>query len=225
AINKSFALGAKKNKILGHRQKTIHIVLNKIIKFTVYIIVICSILGVLGVNAGAIITSIGVVGLAVGLAVQDILKDVIAGLFILLESQYAIGDIIAIGNFRGEVISLDLRSTKLCNETGEIKILSNRNISDVINYSTRAVTLYFNLDLAYDNDDKKIDEIFNDLAQRLTKTITETKGEFKYLGIQKMTDKVTRSLSVEIDVKNSEIIKSQVWSEIKKTLDKNDVRR
>jgi small conductance mechanosensitive channel len=224
-VNKSFALRMKISKVDLRRQKTTNAIINNILKYAFGIIVLFTLLGVLGVNAGAIIASIGVLGLAIGLAVQDILRDVLAGTFILIENQYAIGDIVTIGGFKGEVIFLGLKSTKLRSETGEIKILSNRNIADITNYSLHQSTLLIDMDLAYDNDPKLIDKLFTDLAAYLSKNIKDIKSDFKYLGIQAIHDKITYRLSVETDIRYQDNIRSQVWSEIKKVLDKNEVRR
>lgn len=224
-VDKSFALRMKRLNVDVRRQKTINVIIKNILKYTFSIIALFAILGVLGVNAGAIVTSIGVVGLAIGLAVQDILRDILAGTFILIENQYAIGDIVMIGGFKGEVIFLGLKSTKIRSETGEIKILSNRNISDITNYSLNSSTLFFDLDLSNENDEAKIQKILTDLASRLTKDVKNVKSEFKYLGIQSMGSRVIYRLSVDANIQNQAIVRSTTWSEIKKCLDKNEVRR
>lgn len=224
-INKSFALRMKREKVDHRRQKTMNIIINNIIKYAFGVIVLFAVLGVLGVNAGAIIASIGVVGLAIGLAVQDILKDVIAGTFILIENQYAIGDIVMIGNFKGEVIFLGLKSTKLRSETGEIRILSNRNIVDITNYSLNHSTVLIDVELAYDNDEEVIKDMFTSLISKLSKSLKNIKSEFKYLGIQTVGAKITYRLTVEADAKYQDDIKREVWTELKKVIDKNEVRR
>ena len=224
-VNKSFALRMKNKHIDVRRQKTANVIINNIIKYTFGVIVLFTVLGILGVNAGAIVASIGVVGLAIGLAVQDILKDIIAGIFILTENQYAIGDVVMINNFKGEVIFLGLKSTKLRSDTGEIKILSNRNISDITNYSLNNATFYIDIDLSNDNSEQLVEKTLTDLVIKLSKKASNGKSEFKYLGIQKIADKITYRLAVETDVRHQETVKYQVWSELKKTLDTNEVRR
>lgn len=63
------------------------------------------------------------------------LKDLIAGLFIILDDQYNAGDIVEIDGFRGTVSSVGLKSTKVRNYLGDIRVYANRNIGDIINYS------------------------------------------------------------------------------------------
>lgn len=224
-INKSFALRMKSGKVDIRRQKTTNVIVNNILKYAFGVITLFTVLGVLGVNAAAIVASIGVVGLAIGLAVQDILKDVLAGIFILVENQYAIGDIVMIGTFKGEVIFLGLKTTKLRSETGEIKILSNRNITEITNYSLNHATLFVDFDLNYDNDEKVVEESLTDLAATVTKNTKNIKGSVKYLGIQKIADKITYRLAVDTDAKHQEEVRRQIWVELKKTFDEKEIRR
>ena len=95
------------------------------------------ILDIFGIDTKTLIASLGVVGLVAGLAVQDTLKDFVAGMSIILENQYRVGDTITIKGFRGEVISLGIKSTRLRSLTGEIMIVPNHLIEEVINHSLK----------------------------------------------------------------------------------------
>jgi small conductance mechanosensitive channel len=221
-INKSFAIRMKRFKLDSRRQKTINAIINNILKYTFGVILVITLLGIIGVNASALVASIGVVGLAIGLAIQDILKDVLAGIFILVENQFAIGDTVMIGTFKGEVIFLGLRSTKIRSETGEIKILSNRNIVEITNYSLDSSLNYIDVDLAYDNDESTVDNMFNVVISKMTKEL-ETKVE--YLGVQSIGDKNTYRISFGADSKHQNEYKSKILAELKKAIDTHEVRR
>jgi small conductance mechanosensitive channel len=224
-INKSFDLRMKKNKVDNRKQRTMHVIISNIIKYTFGVITLFTILGVLGVNASAIVASIGVVGLAIGLAIQDTLKDILAGIFILVENQFAIGDTIMIGTFKGEVIFLGLKSTKVRSETGEIRIIPNRNIAEITNYSLDSYTEFVDFDLAYDNDEKVVDNIFKQLLSKLPTEIGAIKCDIKYLGIQNIGDKITYRLSVCTDTKYQNEVKCKILIITKELVDKNGVRR
>ena len=88
-----------------------------------------------GVNTTALLTSAGVIGLAVGFGAQTIVKDFISGLLILLEGQYNIGDKVKIGGAEGEVIRVTARSTVLRNKEGNTFYIANGSVDNVINYS------------------------------------------------------------------------------------------
>ena len=90
-----------------------------------------TILDVYGIDTKSILASLGVFTAVLALALQDILKDFVAGITIMLEGQYRIGDTITVNSFKGEVISLTLKTTRVKAYTGEIKIFANRNISEV----------------------------------------------------------------------------------------------
>lgn len=223
-VKKSLSIRMKRAKVDKRKLRTLNVLLDNIIKYTFVVAILMIILSILGVNTGAIIASIGVVGLAIGLAIQDTLRDILAGAFILMENQYAIGDIIMVGNFKGEVIFLGLKSTKIRSETGEVKILSNRNITDIINYSLSRSTLFIDIALDYDNDESLVDAMLNKLATKLAKDI-ENIIDCKYLGIHKLDNKVTYRLSVDADIRHHDVIERQVLREIKKALDISKVRR
>jgi small conductance mechanosensitive channel len=221
-VNKSFTLRMRRFKVDERRQKTTNIIINNIIKYTFGVIIIFTLLGIFGVNAGAIVASIGVVGLAIGLAIQDTLKDVISGIFILVENQFAIGDIVMIGSFKGEVIFLGLKSTKLRSETGEIRILSNRNILEITNYSLEKTATYIDINLAYDNDVSVVNKMFDSVSLKLSK---DTKCVIKYMGIANVADKITYRIRVEVDAKHQEELKAMILADIKESIDSNEVRR
>lgn len=225
AVNKLFDNTMAKVKTDHRRQKTLKNVINSAIKYSFGFVVIVSILGVLGVNASALIASVGVIGLTIGLAFQDLLKDVIAGIFIIIENRYTIGDIVMIGTFQGEVTFLGLKSTKLVSATGEMKIISNRNILEITNYSLNSLKIYTDIDLAYDNDEILIEKTFQELTTKLSKNVKHIRTDVKYLGVQKIGDKITYRLCFETGVKHQDSVKDEAWREIKKVLDKNEIRR
>lgn len=223
-VKRSLLIKVKGSKIDKRKLRTLNVLLNNIVKYTVVIAIAITILSVLGVNASAIIASIGVAGFAVGLAIQDTLKDIVAGIFILIENQYAIGDTIMVGNFKGEVIFLGLKSTKIRGEKGEVKILPNRSVTDIINYSLEQSFLFIDVALDYDNDEELVTDIFCGIVNRLPKEIKNI-GNCEYLGIQKLDTKVIYRISIEADDKEHEVIKRQCLKKIKKELAANEVRR
>ena len=124
-----------KNKYVDKKKKTIISLIKNILKWLIYIFVILSILSVYGVDTTGIIASLGVAGLVIGLALQDIIADFVAGIFILFDDQYIIGDVVEINGFKGEVIGFGLMSTKIKNATGDVLIISNSSFKEVKNFS------------------------------------------------------------------------------------------
>lgn len=117
------------------RKKTITNLIINIIRFLFISIAILMILNVYNIDTTALIASFGTVGIVAGLALQDTMKDFLSGLTIIFENQYSVGDTVTINGFKGEVLSIGLKSTRLKAYTGEVMIIANRNIGEVINHS------------------------------------------------------------------------------------------
>lgn len=120
---------SKKKKI-----KTVMVLFNNIIKTTVIIISSIIILDILGFNITPLITGAGIFGLAVSFGSQSIVKDVVSGIFIILENQINVGDYIKIGNYEGKVKEITLRSTYLLDKDKNLIIIPNSQISSIIKY-------------------------------------------------------------------------------------------
>jgi len=101
----------------------------------IYIIILLMVLSVFGVDIRPILAGAGIIGLAIGFGAQSLVKDFVAGLFILIENQYGIGDKVKIGSFEGHVIRITMRSTVLKDEEGKLYYMSNGSINNVINLS------------------------------------------------------------------------------------------
>lgn len=168
------------------RQKTILNLIDNIVKIILIAFSIIFILEIYGVNTKTLLASIGIIGLITGLAVQDLLKDFIVGFSIIFEDQFSIGDWVSIGGFKGEVMPSNLRTTKLRAYTGEIKIIYNRNINEVINYSTESTNLLVDISVSYETDIKKVKSILDKLCVDFKKKFNLK--QIECIGIQKLTE-------------------------------------
>ena len=103
------------NKTLckNQRQITVARLVNNMIRVVVAVIIVIAVLAVWGIDTTALITGAGVITLIVGLGMQSLISDVVAGLFIVFENEFNVGDIVTIDGFRGTVVSIGIRTTKL----------------------------------------------------------------------------------------------------------------
>lgn len=184
-INGVFTKRAKKAK---HKKAiTITKVINNIARTLILILAILTIISVWGVDTKALIASLGIVGLVAGLAVQDTLKDVIAGAAIIFDDEFDVGDNIQIGTFRGDVIDVGLQNTTIRAYTGEIKIISNRNINEVINYSRYSSIALIDFGVAYDADQEKIQELLDNICEKMNE-FPYLVNKVQLLGIQELSE-------------------------------------
>lgn len=215
----------KLNKLNSKKMATINSVIANLIRYAIYIIALLAILKVFGINTAALVTGLGVVSLVLGLALQDILKDILAGVSIIFEGQLAIGDYVKIGNFQGTVIMLGLKSTKIQAFTGEIKIISNRNITDVINYSLDKTLAMIDIPVSYESDLDKVEKILKVTAANLNDKIPSLVNELEILGVQELADSsvVFRIIGKCKPAKHFEVERT-LKKEFKCALDKNGIK-
>jgi small conductance mechanosensitive channel len=120
------------------RYKTLGSVLNSVVSVVVWVLAIGMVLENLGVNVGLIVTSLGVAGVAVGLGAQSLVKDMVAGIFILVEDQYGLGDLVDAGPATGVIESMSLRITTLRDADGVVWYIPNGSIARVGNKTQEA---------------------------------------------------------------------------------------
>ena len=103
------------NKLLAHsnRGTTIVKLLNSFIKYLIFIIAILMTLGAWGVDTRTLLASAGLLSLVIGLGAQSLIADILAGVFIVFEGEYQVGDIVIIDGWRGTVDEIGIRTTKI----------------------------------------------------------------------------------------------------------------
>lgn len=140
----------KKTMEKSDRAKTVVTLLDGIVKYACAIAIIIFLLQALGVNSTAIFASVGILTLVIGLGCQSLIADVVAGMFIIFENEYNVGEIVTIGDFRGTVIEIGIRATKILDAAGNIKIINNSDVSNVINMSRELSLAVVDCEFPYD---------------------------------------------------------------------------
>ena len=135
----------KKTHYKIKRSETLSTLVQNLVSYVVWFIVLTSILSRFGISVSAILAGAGVVGLAVGFGAQTIVKDIITGFFIIFEGQFDVSDYVQINASgvtiaEGTVKTIGLRSTRIQSDTGEIYTLPNGTISEIVNYSATDVS-------------------------------------------------------------------------------------
>jgi small-conductance mechanosensitive channel len=104
----------------------------------IWLIAFATLLGEFGINLGPFIASAGVVGVALGLGAQTIVRDVLSGIFMLVEDQYGVGDTVEVLEIKGVVEKVGLRITNVRDSNGTLWYLRNGEILKVGNLSQSA---------------------------------------------------------------------------------------
>ncbi len=202
-------------------------IMNLFINITKYIILIVALLALLntwGVDTKAMIASLGIAGVVAGLALQDILKDFLAGFSIIVDNEYDVGDNIKVGTFRGDVIELGMKNTKIRAYTGEVMVIANRNVTDVINYSTHPCRCIVDVSVSYEDKDDEVVEALNEVCDKLAKSIDYLISKPELLGIEELADSavVYRIIAECKPLKDFEF-KRRVFEVVKEVFDKKNI--
>ena len=165
------------------RTKTIISLLDGFVKYACAIVIIILILKACGVDTAALVASVGVLTLVVGLGAQPLIADIIAGIFIIFEDEYHVGEIVTINDFRGTVMEIGIRSTRLIDAAGNIKIINNSAIGDVINLSRELSLAVVDCDFPYDVPVELVENILSDNFDEIAANIPAIKEGPYYKGV------------------------------------------
>ena len=142
------------------RAKTVVTLFDGLVKYGSAIFIIILVLKACGVDTGALIASVGILTLIVGLGAQTLIADIIAGVFIIFENEFNTGETISIDGFRGKVTEIGIRTTKLLDSAGNIKIINHSNIVNVVNLSRELSLAVVDCDFPYDVPIEHIENLF-----------------------------------------------------------------
>lgn len=136
----------------GQRALTLLPLLRTAVLITLAILVTLTVLSELGVDIAPLIAGAGIIGLAVGFGAQTFVKDVITGLFILIEDSVAVGDLVVLGGYRGKVESMSLRSIQLRDLQGDVHRIPFSEVTSTTNRSKVFSFAFFDIGIAYRED-------------------------------------------------------------------------
>ncbi len=171
ALSKLLRLVFKKIMQKSNRAKTVVTLLDGIIKYGAAIALIFLVLQAFGVNTAAIWESVGILTLIVGLGAQSLIADIIAGVFIIFENEYSVGEIVSIDDFRGTVSEIGIRATKVLDMAGNIKIINNSDIKNVVNLSRELSLAVVDCEFPYDVPLEFVEKLLKDNLEDIKEKI------------------------------------------------------
>ena len=133
----------------------------------IVVFAIVSILPEFGVNIAAALAGLAIVGIAVGFGAQSLIRDLLAGIFILLEDQYRVGDVVNVAGISGLVEEIELRRTILRNLDGIVHSIPNGEIKTASNFTKGYSRVNMNISVAYGEDLDRVIEVINRVSKEL----------------------------------------------------------
>lgn len=174
--------------MFGTRSETVGHLLLSVIKYGSWIASIFFCLYMLGLESGSLLTSAGILSLVIGLGAQSMIQDIIAGIFIVFEGDFRVGDIITVDDFRGQVIDIGLRTTKVLNGFGNTKIYNNSKISGILNMTKVASVAVCEVSIEYGEDLIKAEEVLKECLPKIRKANRRIIFDTSYEGIDQLAD-------------------------------------
>jgi small conductance mechanosensitive channel len=172
--NKDKLIARQMNRIITLKAMTM-----SIIKYILVFAVILATMANFGIDVTSLLAGLGIAGAILGLAFQDFVKDIIAGFSIITENQYEVGDLIEVGDFKGRVTAVGLKTTRIRDYRGKVKIISNRNISELINWSRHDTLAEVKVSASYENDPDKVLDVLEKVKAELDGSMEQMTGEIK----------------------------------------------
>ena len=167
ALARNSLLGQETNRRVQLRISTISGIAKSVVAVSLSAAGFLVALALVGVDIGPLLAGAGLVGVALSLASQNIIRDAINGFFIILEDQYAVGDAITVGDVGGLVEYINLRITQVRDAEGRLITIPNSEIKIVANLSSNWARADINIPIAYQADIDKALKIVNEVAEAM----------------------------------------------------------
>ncbi len=209
--------------MLGHGSAVITL-LASFIKYIAAVVIIFFILSAFGVDTGALVAGIGILSLVVGLAIQPLLQDVIAGIFVVFEKTYDVGDVVVVDGFRGTVTEIGIRATKIRDAGGDIKVINNSDIRTLVNMTRELSYAICDVDIGYGESLERVEGIIEENLSVIKEKIPAIKSGPYYKGVNALgASGVTLRFVAECKEGDKFQIQREMNRQIKLLFDKHEI--
>lgn len=210
--------------IKNQKARTLCDLIISLANYVFAIAIILIILSAFGVDTSTLIASAGILSLVIGLGCQTLISDIVAGLFIVFEGDFKVGDVVVINGWRGTVQTIGIRTTKIIDAAGNVSIVNNSSIQNIINNTKELSVAIITCGIDYNESIERVEKIIetnlNYFKERIPAIVN---GPF-YKGVEELGD---NAVIIKIVAECKEEDKYQVQRDMNRCLklifDKNHV--
>jgi small conductance mechanosensitive channel len=168
-IERAYSNYGKRNAISQGRAATLEKLLDSIFQYSMFFILVYTVLTIIGIPVGSLLAGAGIAGLAIGLGAQGFMNDIITGFFIIMEQQLDVGDHIQLSNLSidGYVVAVGIRTTKIKSLEGAIHYVPNRNITTITNLSRSDIRVVIDVRIKPEEGFDKISDLIEKTTEKL----------------------------------------------------------
>ena len=179
----------------------------------------------LGFKPSTLLASLGLLSFAISLGAKDLITDIIAGLAIVFEGEYQVGDIIDVGGYRGEVLEIGVRTTKLEGRGANIKIISNRDVKNIINMTRKNSWYPLEVSISCDQSLTQIESILKEKLPHIGDEIPEIVSGPFYKGIVSIAKgSVTLSIIAECNEADYFVVQRSLNRAVQEILEEYSIK-
>ncbi|MBE5875964.1 MAG: mechanosensitive ion channel [Lachnospiraceae bacterium] len=207
------------------RTKTMLNVFGSLVQYAAVLVGFCWSMTIIGVDVSTVFASVGIIALIIGFGAESLVADLVTGVFILFENQYNIGDIIEVDGFRGVVIQIGIRTMSLEDTGGNVKIINNSNLKNIINRSEQISVAVSDIDVSYDTDLEHIDKILEPMLEDIKERNSDVfKNGITFAGVEALgASGITLRFVAQVDEQSIFSSRRLLNKELKIAFDKEGI--
>lgn len=211
--------------VFGARGETMCRLLSSFIKYATIICMIYYCLMLVGIDTTTLLASAGILSIAITFGAKELVSDILSGLFIIFEGEFRVGDVIMVGSHTGTVMDIGVRTTKINDGSGNVIIIRNSEVSNVINMTKESSYASVDLDIEYGESLERVESILKDEFPNIRRRLTAIEDGPFYKGVVSLED---NSVTIRVVAKCDETDRAQLGRdllrEMKLVFDEHEIR-
>ena len=210
--------------LVNPKSETVIRLVKSFVRYTGSIAMLYFSLSLLGFDSQSLLASAGLLTLVVGLGAKDLITDILAGMFIIFENEFQVGDIIEVGGFKGRVLEIGIRTTRVMNTVQDIKSINNRNLTNIVNKTRNNSYCDVIVNVNFVQDVEKLEEILNRELPKISSMSPYILSGPSYGGVDDMSGgRMRLSIRTECEESHKFDVRVVVNREIKRICEENGI--
>lgn len=210
--------------VKNNTAKTTLLLVGNVAKYLAFILILLLSLAAWGVDTAAIVTGAGVLTLVISLGCQQMVSDIVAGIFMLFEGDIKVGDVVVVNGWRGTVQQIGLRRTRIEDAAGNINIVNNASISNIINNTQDLSVAICDVGIEYNESIERVEKVLSEAFPKMKEELPAiVKGPY-YKGVAELGASAV-VIRIIAQVKEEDLYQTQrdMNRAIKILFDKNNI--
>jgi len=201
--------------------------LGNLVKYVAFLVLVFLVLSALGVDTTSLLAGLGIISLIIGLGVTSLIEDIVAGIFIIAEHLFDVGDVIVLDGFRGTVVQIGIRSTQIVDVGGDVLIVRNSSIGSLVNLTDRLSSGAITFPIAPQESIENLEKVVkNSNFEKIGEKYPSIQSGPLYLGVCGIDSKGVQSVLLVAGCKEEDKYEVQriLYKEFKLLLESNNIK-